>query len=67
MKMRDGESWHDYLMRCALSHDTTMARAFLRALGAPVPKVYPRIDIIAKVDKYTDIGACRKQRYGVRM
>lgn len=67
MKMRDGESWHDYLMRCALSHDTTMARAFLRALDVPVPKVYPRIDIMAKVDKYTGISTCRKQRYGVRM
>lgn len=67
MEMREGETWLDFVLRCALRYDTTMARAFLRALGVPVPEVYPRIAIVEKVDKYADAKACMGQRYGVRM
>jgi len=67
MMMREGESWRDFMTRCALAHDTSMARAFLCALGIPAPKVYPRYEIVAKVDKFADADECMDQRYGVRM
>ena len=67
MKMREGESWHDFMVRCALSHDTSIARAFLRALGVPVPRSFPKPGVITSLDRFTDMESCMDQRYGVRL
>ncbi|MBQ9000249.1 MAG: hypothetical protein IJ087_00150 [Eggerthellaceae bacterium] len=67
MKIREGETLRDFMLRCALHNDTSMARAFLRALGVPVPDIYPRIAVIEKVDKFAGLDDCMSQRYGVRM
>ncbi|MBQ9000533.1 MAG: hypothetical protein IJ087_01615 [Eggerthellaceae bacterium] len=67
MRMREGETWMDFMTRCALAHDTSMARAFLRALGVPVPLSRPKPGAIVSVDRFADMGSCMGQRYGVRM
>lgn len=67
MKIREGETLRGFMLRCALRNDTAMARAFLRALGVPVPDVRPRIAIVEKADRFAGLDDCMGQRYGVRM
>ena len=67
MRMREGETWTDFVTRCALAHDTSMARAFLRALGVPVPRSRPKPGAIVSVDRFEGVDSCMGQRYGVRM
>lgn len=67
MRMREGESWRDFMTRCALAHDTSMARAFLCALGVPVPRSRPKPGAIVSVDKFDGMESCMGQRYGVRL
>lgn len=60
------EGWLGYVARCAMSHDTLMARAFLRALGIPVPD-RPVPGTIVRADRYAGMDECFAQRYGVRL
>lgn len=67
MDMRRGESWNEFLLRCALRHDTAMSRAMLRALGLPARDPMPEGTVVAKVDRYRDVRECFENKRRVRL
>lgn len=59
-------TWEGMLLKIALSHDTSMSRAMLRALGYPVPETYPQ-GAIARVDRYSGVPECFANDRRVRL
>lgn len=48
----------EYMVRAALSRNTALSRAMLRACGVPVPRSRPRPGAIVEVGAYAGLCEC---------
>lgn len=61
MEPRQGETFVDFCLRCALRHDTSMSRAMLRALGFPARDPMPE-GVIVRADRFDGLRECFANR-----